>query len=91
MKDLTMDSKMEQDALQIIISIKESLATLNARMEQVLSTMSNHEMRLSKLEENKTSLKDSIIALLVKGLVGAILVIATLTGSAELISKILGL
>lgn len=86
-----MDPTMEYDTLQIIISIKESLAKLNTQIEQVLNTLSNHEMRLVKLEENKRSLKDDVLATAVKGLVIGIIALGSVAGAGTLIGKFLGM
>ena len=78
-------------SLEIIIEIRESLAKLTTQVEQVLSITSNHEQRLMKLEENKGSLKEDILALAVKGLVISICAFGTLAGAGSIIAKAIGI
>lgn len=81
-----------QDAklTDLIIKISTELAALNANMTTVLSTLAKHETRLLELEKSKTSLKDTVIQWLVKGLVTAVITIGSLTGAGALIAKIFG-
>lgn len=53
--------------------------------------MANHERRLTKLEENKHSLKDDVVALAVKGLVIGIIALGSVSGAGALISKFIGI
>ena len=81
-----------QDAklTDLIIKISTELAALNANMTNVLGTLAKHETRLIELEKNKTSLKDTVVQWLVKGLVTAVITIGSLTGAGALIAKIFG-
>ena len=81
-----------QDAklTDLIIKISTELAALNANMTNVLSTLAKHETRLIELEKNKTSLKDTVVQWLVKGLVAAVITIGSLTGTGALIAKVIG-
>ena len=80
------DSKLTD----LIIKISTELAALNTNMTTVLSTLAKHETRLLELEKSKTSLKDTVIQWLVKGLVTAVITIGSLTGAGALIAKIFG-
>jgi len=83
---------MTEDKIEdLIIQVTTQLAALNANMKSTLDKLSNHELRLTQLEQNKTGLKDSVIAWLAKGLVAAVLVIGSLTGASALIKHVLGL
>ena len=79
--------------LETLIEIKSQLAELNANQKNLQAILENHENRISSIESSttkeKTSLKDDLIQMLVKGIVGSIFVIGSLTGSAGLISKFL--
>lgn len=75
---------------ELIIKISSELATLNANMANVLSTLAKHETRLTELENGKCSLKDTAIQWLVKGLVASILTVASLAGAGSLIVKFFG-
>ena len=81
----------DEKMTELVIRITSELASLNANMKQVLDKLSSHEQRISALEQNKTSFKDTTIQWLVKGLIAAILVIGSLTGSVGLIQKFFNL
>lgn len=80
------DAKVEE----LVLTISTQLATLNEQTKQVLATLTKHEERLTKLEDEKTGLKDTLIQWLAKGLVASTLTIGTLTGAAGLIAKFFG-
>ena len=54
----------------------------------------NHENRITSIEsttaKEKTSFKDDLIQLMIKGLVGSIFVIGSLAGAGGILAKILG-
>ena len=79
--------------LETLIELKSQLAELNANQKNLQAILENHENRITIIESSttkeKTSLKDDLIQMLVKGIVGSIFVIGSLTGSAGLISKFL--
>lgn len=77
--------------LDLMSGINAQLTTLNSNMTMVLEKLSTHELRIQRLEETKSSLKDDIIKWLVKGLVAAVIVIGSLTGAASLIKGIFGI
>ena len=81
----------DEKMTELVIRITSELASLNANMKQVLDKLSSHEQRISALEQSKTSFKDATIQWLVKGLIAAILVIGSLTGSVGLIQKFFNL
>lgn len=84
---------MNDDKLtDLILKISTELATLNAQTKTVLDTLADHAKRLTDLEQNKTGngLKDIIIQNLVKILMVCLGVIATLTGSCQIIRQIFG-
>ena len=79
----------EEKTTDIIIKISSELASLNTNMRSVLEKLTNHESRISTLEQNKSSLKDNLLKWLVIALIGTISIIATLTGSAGLIKALI--
>lgn len=82
------DTKMTE----LIIKITSELAALNTNMKCTLDKLADHEKRLDDLEKGKgISLKDSVIALSVKGLVIAIISLGSVVGAGTLIGKILGM
>ena len=68
------------------------MTSLNGNMAVVLDKLSAHELRLTQhdtqiaeLKENKSNLKDTVIAIAVKGLVIAIISLGTVVGAGSLI------
>ena len=80
--------------LETLIEIKSQLAELNANQKNLQAILVNHENRITSIESStikeKTSLKDDLIQMLVKGIVGSIFVIGSLAGAGGIIAKIFG-
>ena len=80
--------------LETLIEIKAQLAELNANQKNLQAILVNHENRINNIEsttvKEKTSFKDDLIQLLVKGIVGSIFVIGSLAGAGSILAKILG-
>ena len=87
--------KLDDDKiLETLIDIKSQLAELNANQKNLQAILVNHENRITSIEsattKDKTSLKDDLIQMLVKGIVGSIFVIGSLAGAGGILAKILG-
>ena len=80
--------------LETLIEIKAQLAELNANQKNLQAILVNHENRITTIEsattKEKTSFKDDIIRLLIKGIVGSIFVIGSLAGAGSILAKIFG-
>ena len=80
--------------LETLIKIEAQLAELNANQKNLQAILVNHENRITTIEsttaKEKTSFKDDIIQLLIKGIVGSIFVIGSLAGAGGILAKILG-
>ena len=80
--------------LETLIEIKAQLAELNANQKNLQAILVNHENRIISIEstttKEKTSFKDDIIRLLIKGIVGSIFVIGSLAGAGSILAKIFG-
>ena len=80
--------------LETLIDIKSQLAELNANQKNVQAILVNHENRITSIEsattKEKTSFKDDLIQLMIKGLVGSIFIIGSLAGAGGILAKILG-
>lgn len=80
--------------LETLIEIKAQLAELNANQKNLQAIIVNHENRITNIEsattKEKTSFKDYLIQMLVKGIVGSIFVIGSLAGAGGILAKILG-
>ena len=80
--------------LEALIKIEAQLAELNANQKNLQAILVNHENRITNIEstttKEKTSFKDDLIQMLVKGIVGSIFVIGSLAGAGGILAKILG-
>ena len=80
--------------LETLIKIEAQLAELNANQKNLQAILVNHENRITSIEYNtvkgKTSFKDDLIQLIIKGLVGSIFIIGSLAGAGGILSKIIG-
>ena len=80
--------------LETLIEIKAQLAELNANQKNLQAILVNHENRINSIEsttvKEKTSFKDDLIQLMIKGLVGSIFIIGSLAGAGGILAKILG-
>lgn len=80
--------------LETLIKIEAQLAELNANQKNLQAILVNHENRITSIEstttKEKTSFKDDLIQLMIKGLVGSIFVIGSLAGVGGILAKILG-
>ena len=80
--------------LETLIEIKAQLAELNANQKNLQAILVNHENRITNIEsataKEKTSFKDDLIQMLVKGIVGSIFIIGSLAGAGGILAKILG-
>lgn len=79
----------EERMTDLVIQITSSLSELNANMKLTLEKLSDHERRIDDLEKGKVGMKDTVIQWLVKGIVVAVITIASLTGASALIQKVL--
>lgn len=75
---------------ELILTISTQLATLNAQTKSVLDKLADHEMRLTHIESGKSSLRDTIVTWLVKGIVVALVTIGGLTGASGILAKVFG-
>ena len=80
--------------LETLIKIEAQLAELNANQKNLQAILVNHENRITNIEsattKEKTSFKDDLIQMLIKGIVGSIFVIGSLAGAGGILAKILG-
>ena len=83
---------MTEDKIEdMVIQITSSLAELNANMKNVLACLTQHESRLTKLEDKKDGdWKSQLIMLLAKSAIIAVVSLGSAVGAGGLISKFLG-
>ena len=75
---------------ELILTISTQLATLNTQTKSVLDKLADHEIRLSHIESGKSSLRDTIVTWLVKGIVVALVTIGGLAGASGILAKVFG-
>lgn len=75
-----------------LIQISKSLGNIDAKLDSLTQTIAKHEARITTLEKNGagTSFKDDMLKFMAKALIACIGIIAALTGSSALVTKILG-
>lgn len=78
----------EEKLTELVINISTGLAELNANMKSVLNTLTQHESRLTRLEEGRLGVKDTTIQWLLKGLIASVFTIGSLTGAGSLLKQI---
>lgn len=88
----------EESEHNVIIKLLFEISSMNANLKCALDRIENHESRIAKLEDSRQieagkqmSLKDEMLKLLAKGLVGAVLIIGSLSGAGALLKGIFGL
>ena len=82
----------EENFTQLAIKISSELASLNTNMTQVLNKISEHDERIKNLEKGESNDDKKFVKQLalwgIKGLLIALGIIGTLTGSAGIIKQI---
>ena len=84
--------KMNDEKMtEFLIELNGQLQALNANMRNVLDKLTNHEQRLTSLEQKKEDgWKTQLLMLLAKAIVIGGVAIAGLAGVGGIISKIFG-
>lgn len=73
------------------IKLTSELSALNANMKNVLDKLTNHEQRLTNLEQKKDdNWKNQLLMLLAKATVIGLVAIGSLTDASGLIKQVLG-
>ena len=88
---------------EVLFEVNGKLAKIDAKLDSLSETILKHEARISKLETDLNkhlidtvptkddNFKTELLKLLSKSVIIGLVIIASLTGCAGLISKILGL
>lgn len=77
--------------IDIWVKISEQIGSLTSEIKSVMEKLSQHEHRLTKLEDNRTSLKDDFLKMLVKTLTISVVGLIVLGGGGAVIVKALPL
>ena len=82
----------DEKMTEFLIELNGQLQALNANMRNVLDKLTNHEQRLTSLEQKKEDgWKMQLMMLLAKAVVIGGVAIASLTGAGSLIKGVFGL
>lgn len=82
----------DEKITEFFIKLTGELSALNANMKNVLDKLTNHEQRLTNLEQKKEDgWKTQLLMLLAKAVVIGGVCIASLAGAGSLLSKIVGM
>lgn len=80
------------DNLDIWVKISSQIGELNASVKSVLDKLTNHEQRLTSLEQKKEDgWKTQLLMVLAKAIVIGGVCIASLAGAGGLLSKVIGM
>ena len=77
--------------LDIWVKISEQIGSLTSEIKSVMDKLTQHEQRLTKLEDNRSSLKDDFLKMLVKTLTISVVGLIVLGGGGAVIVKALPL
>ena len=77
--------------IDIWVKISEQIGSLTSEIKSVMDKLTQHEQRLTKLEDNRSSLKDDFLKMLVKTLTISVVGLIVLGGGGAVIVKALPL
>ena len=81
----------DEKITEFFVKLNGELQALNANMRNVLDKLTNHEQRLTSLEQKKEAdWKNQLLLLLAKATVIGLVAIGSLTGASGLIKQVLG-
>ena len=84
---------MDDKITEIIIKIETALARMEQKLDNVNTTLANHENRIQRLEGKKesskeeSSFKDEMMKLLAKAVLVSVCGFASLAGAGSVIAK----
>lgn len=83
---------MNSDRIEeLVIKFTDEISSLNSNMRSVLERLTNHESRLSAIEQNKTGLKEDFLKMLVKTLTISTVGLIILGGGGAALAKLIPL
>lgn len=81
----------DEKITEFFIKLNGELQALNTNMRNVLDKLTNHEQRLTSLEQRKDEgWKNQLLMLLAKAVVIGAVAIGSLSGASSIIAKIFG-
>ena len=77
--------------IDIWVKISEQIGSLTSEIKSVMDKLTQHEQRLTKLEDNRSSLKDDFLKMLVRALTISVVGLVVLGGGAVGLAKVIPL
>ena len=77
--------------IDIWVKISEQIGSLTSEIKSVMDKLTQHEQRLTKLEDNRSSLKDDFMKMLVRTLTISVVGLIVLGGGAVGLAKFIPL
>ena len=77
--------------IDIWVKISEQIGSLTSEIKSVMDKLTQHEQRLTKLEDNRSSLKDDFLKMLVRTLTISVIGLVVLGGGSVGLAKLLPL
>ena len=77
--------------IDIWVKISEQIGSLTSEIKSVMDKLTQHEQRLTKLEDNHTSLKDDFFYFFVRALTISVVGLVVLGGGAVGLAKFIPL
>lgn len=77
--------------IDIWVKISEQIGSLTSEIKSVMDKLTQHEQRLTKLEDNRSSLKDDFLKMLVRALTISVVGLVVLGGGAVGLAKFIPL
>lgn len=76
---------------ELLVKFTEEISSLNSNMRSVLERLTNHENRITAIEQNKTGLKEDFLKMLVRTLTISVVGLVILGGGSVGLAKLLPL
>ena len=77
--------------IDIWVKISEQIGSLTSEIKSVMDKLTQHEQRLTKLEDNRTTLKDDFLKMLIKTLTVSTVGLIILGGGGAALLKLIPL
>ena len=76
---------------ELLVKFTAEISSLNSNMRSVLERLTNHETRITAIEQNKTGLKEDFLKMLIKTLAVSTVGLIILGGGGAALLKLIPL
>ena len=76
---------------ELLVKFTAEISSLNSNMRSVLERLTNHESRITAIEQNKTGLKEDFLKMLVKTMTISTVGLIILGGGGTALAKLLSI